>query len=141
MARARETMTEWVVEALQQLGGRGTILEISRRVWDRHEPDIRAAGDLLYEWQYELRWAGDILRRDGILRPTEMCHAAYGNSHNETKSERNRMGKEKSNSAPEKLARNIQGTPWSKCFASQRRCLTKTLERTVRTRNRLAFSE
>jgi hypothetical protein len=40
-------------------------------VWDRHEPDIRAAGDLLYEWQYELRWAGDILCRDGVLRPTE----------------------------------------------------------------------
>jgi hypothetical protein len=71
MARAREVMTEWVVEALQQLGGRGTILDISRRVWDRHEPDIRAAGDLLYEWQYELRWAGDILRRDGVLRPTD----------------------------------------------------------------------
>lgn len=71
MARARETMTEWVVDALQQLGGRGTILEISRRVWELHEPDIRAAGDLLYDWQYELRWAGDILRRDGVLRPTD----------------------------------------------------------------------
>ena len=71
MARAREMMTEGVVEALTQLGGRGTILEISRRVWDHHEPDIRAAGDLLYEWQYELRWAGDILRRDAVLRPTE----------------------------------------------------------------------
>jgi hypothetical protein len=71
MARGREIMTDWVVEALRQLGGRGTILEIARRVWDRHEPDIRAAGDLLYEWQYELRWAGDMLRRDGVLRPTE----------------------------------------------------------------------
>jgi hypothetical protein len=71
MARGREIMTEWVVEALRDLGGRGTILEISRRVWERHEPEIRAVVDLLYEWQYELRWAGDILRRDGVLRPTE----------------------------------------------------------------------
>jgi hypothetical protein len=71
MAKGRENMTTWVVEALQQLGGRGTIIEIARRVWDRHEPDIRAAGDLLYEWQYELRWPGDILRRDGTLRPTD----------------------------------------------------------------------
>jgi hypothetical protein len=70
MARAREMMTEWVVEALQQLGGSGTILDIARRIWVRHEADIRAAGDLLYEWQYELRWAGDILRKDGVLRPT-----------------------------------------------------------------------
>jgi hypothetical protein len=78
MPRGREIMTEWVVESLQQLGGRGTILEISRRVWDRREPDIRAAGDLLYEWQYELRWAGDILRRDGVLRPTEDVPRAFG---------------------------------------------------------------
>ena len=71
MAKGREIMTTWVVEALRQLGGRGTIIDIARRVWDRHEPDIRAAGDLLYEWQYELRWAGDLLRRDGILRPSD----------------------------------------------------------------------
>ena len=71
MAKGREIMAGWVVEALEQLGGRGTIIDIARRVWDRHEPDIRAAGDLLYEWQYELRWAGDILRRDGVLRPSD----------------------------------------------------------------------
>jgi len=71
MAKAREMMTEWVVKALQQLGGRGTIIEISRVVWEHHESDIRSAGDLLYEWQYELRWAGNILRRDGVLRPTD----------------------------------------------------------------------
>jgi hypothetical protein len=71
MAPGRIIMTDRVAEALRQLGGRGTILDIARRIWDRHEPDIRAAGDLLYEWQYELRWAGDILRRDGVLRPSE----------------------------------------------------------------------
>ena len=69
MAQGRVIMTDWVVEALKQLGGKGTILDISRRVWDHHEPDIRTEGDLLYEWQYELRWAGDLLRRDGVLRP------------------------------------------------------------------------
>jgi hypothetical protein len=71
MGKGREIMTDWVVDALGQLGGSGTIIEVARRVWDRHEPDIRAAEDLLYEWQYELRWAGDILRRDGILRPSD----------------------------------------------------------------------
>jgi hypothetical protein len=47
MAKEGEVMTTWVVEALQQLGGRRTIIEIARRVWDCHEPDIRAACDLL----------------------------------------------------------------------------------------------
>lgn len=64
-------MTEWVVEVLKRTGGRAYILEIAKAVWELHETDIREGGDLLYEWQYELRWAGDILRRDGVLRPSE----------------------------------------------------------------------
>ena len=71
MAQGRKIMTDWVVEALGQLGRRASILEIAKRVWLLHENDIRAEGDLLYEWQYELRWAGDMLRRDGVLRPSE----------------------------------------------------------------------
>jgi len=33
----------------------GTIVEISRAVWDRHEDDLRESGDLFYTWQYDLR--------------------------------------------------------------------------------------
>ena len=69
MASGREIMTDWVVEALRQLGGRGTILDIARRVWKKHEKDIRAADDLLYSWQYELRWAGALIRSEGVLLP------------------------------------------------------------------------
>lgn len=64
-------MTYWVVEALRALGGSASILDIARHVWNNHEADIRAAGDLLYEWQYELRWAGDLLRRDGVIHPAD----------------------------------------------------------------------
>lgn len=63
-------MTDWVVESLRSLGGKASILDISREVWKTHEKDIREGGDLLYEWQYELRWAGDLLRRKGVLRPS-----------------------------------------------------------------------
>lgn len=62
-------MTDWVVEALQQLGGKGKIVAISELVLEKHEADIRADRELLHEWQYELRWAGDILRKNGILKP------------------------------------------------------------------------
>lgn len=68
MAKARHMMTDWVIEALEYLGGKGTMIEVARCVWERHEPDIRAYKDLLYEWQYELRWAAFFLRRDGKLR-------------------------------------------------------------------------
>jgi len=66
-----EIMTDWVEESLRLLGGSASILEIARHVWNNHEADIRNAGDLLYEWQYELRWSGDLLRREGIIRPAD----------------------------------------------------------------------
>lgn len=68
MAHGCEMMMDWVVETLKQLGGRGSILEISRHVWEMHEEEIRAAGDLLYNWQYEFRWAADLFRKAKILR-------------------------------------------------------------------------
>jgi len=71
MASGREIMKDWVEEALGQLGGSAKILDICKRVWELHEADIQAAGDLLYEWQYEIRWAGDLLRREGVIRPAD----------------------------------------------------------------------
>ena len=62
----RNTMTEWVIGAVKELGGSGTILEISKEVWKTHGKEIKEAGDIFYTWQYELRWAGDILRKEGI---------------------------------------------------------------------------
>src|SRR5712672_3377116 len=68
MSKGRAIMKDWVVEALNGLGGRGTILDISKHVWETHEDDIRAAGDLVNEWQYELRWSGDLLRKSGLIK-------------------------------------------------------------------------
>jgi hypothetical protein len=68
MAKARAKMTGWVVDALEELGGSASFLDISKHVWENREVDIREIEDLLYEWQYELRWAAYFLRRDGILR-------------------------------------------------------------------------
>lgn len=65
----RHTMQPWVVEALQILGGRGTIKDICRVVWKRHGREIRAAGDAFFEWAYEVRWTGDLLRRARVLKP------------------------------------------------------------------------
>ena len=67
----RNSMTIWVVEALQELGGRGKIIDICKKVWERHGDDIKASGDMFYKWQYEIRWAGDILRKEGTLVPTK----------------------------------------------------------------------
>lgn len=64
-------MTVWVEEALRELGGSGSILEICKCVWADHGEEISASGDMFYKWQYEIRWAGDLLRKQGRLRPAK----------------------------------------------------------------------
>ncbi|WP_194944149.1 hypothetical protein [Aeromicrobium sp. S22] len=66
MSRSNQLMP-WVVEALTALGGSGTVIEVSRAVWEKHEEDLRASGDLFYSWQYDLRWAAQKLRDSGTL--------------------------------------------------------------------------
>lgn len=65
----RYALKDWVVEALRQLGGTGSIVQVCQRVWQVHEADLRASGDLFYTWQYDIRWAAQHLRNSGRLRP------------------------------------------------------------------------
>lgn len=60
-------LKEWVVEALGELGGQGKVLAVSQVIWRRHEGDLRAAGSLFYTWQYDVRWAAQVLRDEGVL--------------------------------------------------------------------------
>jgi hypothetical protein len=59
----------WLLEALKGLGGKGTIPEICRHVWETHEADLRSSGTLFYTWQYDIRWCATQLRRQTTLRP------------------------------------------------------------------------
>ena len=63
----RRVLREWLIEALRELGGAGSVLRVSKVVWERHEADLRLAGDLLFTWQYDLRWAANALRTEGVL--------------------------------------------------------------------------
>jgi len=79
----RDMVSAWVLEALRANGNQGSILEISRHVWMHHERDIRNAGDLLYTWQYDLRWAITDLNRRGSIthnrqgEPWRLANATY----------------------------------------------------------------
>lgn len=57
----------WVLEALRDLGGRGRIAEIAKHIWENHEVDLRASGDLFYTWQYAMRWAAQELQKERKL--------------------------------------------------------------------------
>lgn len=61
-------LASWLFDALTSLGGHASVTEASKKVWEKHEQDFRAAGDLFYTWQYDLRWAAFQLRRGGVMR-------------------------------------------------------------------------
>jgi len=61
-------LKRWVVEALGDLGGSGNVLDVCKHVWRAHRGELEAAGDLFYTWQYDIRWAAQVLRADGVLK-------------------------------------------------------------------------
>lgn len=67
----RSDLKLWVVEALRQLGGAGSIVQVCQRVWLVHEADLRGSGDLFFTWQYDIRWAAQYLRNVGLLESVD----------------------------------------------------------------------
>ena len=64
----RQTMTNWVLGALKSLGGHGTIMQICKKVWEMHREEITGDAEMVYKWQYEIRWSGNMLRRERRLK-------------------------------------------------------------------------
>ena len=64
----REDLKSCVVEALNAQGGKGTIVDVARKIWQRHEAELRLSGDLFFTWQYDIRWAKKQLRDEGRLK-------------------------------------------------------------------------
>lgn len=67
----REDLQEWVIEAIRAHGGQARIVEICKHIWRQHQDDLRSSRDLLYTWQYDVRWAGQKLRDRGVLKPVK----------------------------------------------------------------------
>ena len=66
---SREDLKPWIIEALIAHQGSAHIAPICRYIWDKYESELRRSGDLFYIWQYEMRWAGNKLRSEGVLQP------------------------------------------------------------------------
>ena len=64
----KHVLVDWLHEALGASGGRGRIADLCKIVWNRHENDLRASGELFYTWQYDIRWAAYQLRKAGKLK-------------------------------------------------------------------------
>jgi hypothetical protein len=68
---SRDNMTDLLYEVLKDMGGKGTIVEVCKAFWEKHENDLRRSGEWFYKWQYEIRWAATELRREKLLKPAE----------------------------------------------------------------------
>lgn len=65
----RDDMKDWIIHCLKERGGSGWPREVSKYVWENHEAELRRSGDLLYTWQYDIRWGAQQLRNSGVLKP------------------------------------------------------------------------
>lgn len=65
MASPRETLKPMVARVLESSGRRMTIVEVAEELWRKHELDFKKEGDLFYIWQYEMRWAAQLLVDEG----------------------------------------------------------------------------
>jgi hypothetical protein len=75
MVLQRKDLQELVIRAIKDSGGEAKIVDIAKHIWDHHEGSLRSSGNLFYTWQYDMRWAGLILRKagkisDGVERGT-----------------------------------------------------------------------
>jgi hypothetical protein len=62
----KEKLQKWIVEALSSLGD-SRVTDVAKHIWTHHEADLRQSQDLLYTWQYDMRWAAQDLQNKGVL--------------------------------------------------------------------------
>jgi hypothetical protein len=65
---AKADLDTWVRDALRDLGGRASIVEVAKTIWKQHETDLLSSGNLFFTWQYDMRWAANRLRRRGAMK-------------------------------------------------------------------------
>jgi hypothetical protein len=71
----KDDLQDWIIEALNSLGGSAKLVMIAKKIWAAHEQELRSSGDLFFTWQYDMRWAANRLRRMGRLKPAEVSPA------------------------------------------------------------------
>ena len=68
----KSDLEHWLYDALIALKGRANIIDICTHVWNSHEQELRASGDLFYTWQYDIRWAANRLRKSGKMKAADL---------------------------------------------------------------------
>ena len=64
---SRDEIADWIVEALTSLGGSAHYILVAKEIWRRHKKQLPESSTSFFTWQYDMRWAGQKLRRAGII--------------------------------------------------------------------------
>ncbi len=64
----KQNLPEYVLNALNALGGEATIVEICKYIWDNEisKIPINQRNDHFYTWGYDVRWAAQKLRDNNL---------------------------------------------------------------------------
>ncbi len=63
----KDMLPELLTVCLLELGGEATIVKVCKCFWEHYEEELKRSGDLLYTWQYDIRWAATELRKNGLM--------------------------------------------------------------------------
>jgi len=66
----KEDLKDLITKALTSNGGSASIVNVARYIWNNNKNELINSGDLLFTWQYDMRWAAQSLRNAGLLKPT-----------------------------------------------------------------------
>jgi hypothetical protein len=53
----RYDLPDVLYKAINDMGGKATIIEVCKYIWDHYQKDLENSGSLFYTWQYDIRWA------------------------------------------------------------------------------------
>ncbi|MGP9809006.1 hypothetical protein ACT3TQ_13245 [Halomonas sp. AOP12-C2-37] len=68
---SKEDLQDWVADAIRAHGGKAKLVQVAKYIWDNYEAELKRSGNLLYTWQYDMRWAANALRNRGVLRSAD----------------------------------------------------------------------
>ena len=60
-------LPDLLLQCLTTLGGEADIVTLCKYFWEHYEAELQKSGDLLYTWQYDIRWAATELRKSGVM--------------------------------------------------------------------------
>lgn len=67
----RNDLDKWAIQALRELGGKASMLEVARQTWKTHKKELHDSGKHFRSWQYDFTWIGKRLRDQGIIDSEE----------------------------------------------------------------------